>query len=447
MKTVLSIAIPAYGRPQETKDNVMRLLQCERNDIEFLVVDNDETGEQIKDWMLAIKDERFHYYQNEKNIGRSNNIAKVAELAESDHVLIMTSDEKLCLDVLDEIIEKIREYPDFGIILGRVLTSLGRQAFEHGAPGVYEKGIEALMQLPFLGELNAMVVNRKYLDFKKLYNQNEIYMQYRLGIMALEHGKYIFMDRQFSNLIDTEEIHLNLSRDEVYRTGNFDKKKWSSTAAEFYTPRSRGMELRQYLELIDSYNLRLNQRIQLIDKWVTYYTGMVLIYVLACQSPAIRRMQGGMELCGYEEALNVWKSELLPFFQKKEEEERYCYVGRFEDVIKNELILIHQAEKILESICECNKIAIYGEGRVSERLQMTLSCMGVSTVLCCEQNDITEALVLVPYRYDESVEKNLLEQGAYNVLFMDRMGKYLSIVWCDRHQTPDNFNHYVIYID
>lgn len=446
MCPILSIAIPTYGSPDAVKDNVTRLLACKRHDIEILVVDNDETGEQIKSWMLSVEDSRFHYHQNQQNIGRPDNIVKAVELAQSDNVLLLSSDDILCLDALDEVFKYIKLYPDFGVLIGTVITSQGRLGVPFGKPGVYEIGIDSLMQLPLFGNLVPMVVNRKYLNLQKLYHQDEAYMQLRIAIMALEYGRYIYFDTQLSYMLDNAEAHLNKEKYEPLEKGTLDISKWGKTT-DFYSPKARGVQLKQYLELIDSYNLRLNQRIQLIDKWVTAYAGDTLYYVVVCQSPFMRSIHADLKLCGYEEALQIWKSELLPFFEKKEQEGTYCYTGRFEDVIKNERILLHQAEQIMECICKSEKLIIYGEGKIPKNLQTVLSFMKFVSELYNKKANIDGALVLVPFRYDHKIEDMLLTQGAEKVMFMERLEKYLSIVWCSGHQTPDNFNHYVAYID
>ena len=147
MKPSLSISIPAYGYPGSLKANITRLLTSVRQDIEIVVVDNDETGTQIKESMLQIKDSRFHYYQNECNIGRTNNIVKAIEKAEADFVLLMSCDDELNLDALDKVIEAIENFPELALVMGTVTTSLGGLAYPNIGAGRYERGFQVLNAL------------------------------------------------------------------------------------------------------------------------------------------------------------------------------------------------------------------------------------------------------------------------------------------------------------
>ena len=56
MEKKLSIAIPTFGYPVSVVENIQRLLKFDRNDIEIVLVDNDASGKQIKDYMMSIED-------------------------------------------------------------------------------------------------------------------------------------------------------------------------------------------------------------------------------------------------------------------------------------------------------------------------------------------------------------------------------------------------------
>lgn len=445
MEPILSIAVPAYGHSKKLKENIAHWLTYEREDIEILIVDNDATGKEIKEHMLAIKDNRFHYYQNEKNIGRCNNIVRAIELASSNNVLVCAAEREICLDMLDDLMGYIVKYPDYGIITGVILDQDGNNVYTC-VPGIYKRGMEALMHIKFMGDLIPMLVNRRHLCFETLYAANEHYMQYRIALTAIINGDFIHLDKQLGSMLS--DIYLTLNSDHENTPCLAEGKKveeWVLT--DMFTPRARAMEVRQYIELTDHCEFRLNQRISLINKWIANFMGKALVYVLECQCPYDRRILGEVPLIGYQEVFEEWKCELLSFFQQKEKEGKYCYVGHLEDMIKNELILLHQAEEILDDIQKSRKIVIYGQGELFEHLQIILSYMKYDSFLFENSLSIESSLVLLPFMYDKDIEEKLLKQGAQKVIFMDRMAKYLSIVWCSKHLTPDNFNYWTVYID
>ena len=95
MKPKLSISIPTYGSPEIVVQNVKKILECPYQNIEVNIVDNDETGEQLKNVTNIITDKRFRYHRKAKNIGRRNNIAKAIEIAEANFVLLLSSSDEI----------------------------------------------------------------------------------------------------------------------------------------------------------------------------------------------------------------------------------------------------------------------------------------------------------------------------------------------------------------
>lgn len=448
MGAKLSIAIPTYGAPKGVIQNVQRLLRYEDDRIEIIVIDNDETGEQIKDKMLQIKDPRFYYFQNKTNIGRSNNVAKAVELASMDHVLLLSSNDQLYFDAVNEILEKLDKYPNYGIMLGTVTTNTGGYGFDPKSPGIYKAGYEALITIPFLGNLMPMVINRKYLDFKYLYGQNEHYMQLRMALIAAKYGDLIYLNNTIGDMSANENNILNKETDECFFNG-YTPEKWDISIGGHlhYSPEARILQLKSYLTLIEDCCERRDQKSKVIEKWVISLMAKCLYAIAHYVSPYSIRVDGQMGHLHYKDVLDLFKNEMLSFFKEREDKGSYYFSGHLQDLVNNELLLIAQGKSILESILSSDRVYIWGTGRNQINLQSLLKCMKIQSYLSECKEDLTDALVLVLTGTNNNLRKEMLDHGAAQVLFMDRMAKYIGIVWCSEHDGPEYWDEYVAYMD
>lgn len=447
---ILSIAIPTYGYPEGIIANVTKLLTYERQNIEIIVVDNDETGEQIKHHMMMITDQRFHYYQNKENIGRSNNVAKAVEKASIDNVLLLSSDDELLFDAVDEIIDLLQKNTPYGLMLGTINTNTGGYGFDPKIPGTYHAGSEALSTIPFLGDLMPMVINRKYLDFNNLYEQNEQYMQLRMALMTAKKGNLIYLHHILGNMVAPANSHLeNGKLSECFFHG-YTPEKWDVNNGGImqYSPEGRIMQLKNYLQIIEDCCERRDQKLRVIEKWVVSLMAKSLQAIPAYMSPVYIRMDGYIGHLHYTEVLENFKNEMMVFFQEREKKGEYYYSGHLQDLINNELLLIQQGKFILQNILNADKVFIYGNSKKEKNLQGLLTCMGIDSQLFTLNKNIKGELILVDSEYDLELEKDLLQNNPVKtVLFMDRMAKYLTIVWCSEHEGEEYCKEYLAYLD
>lgn len=451
MELKLSIAIPTFGAPNAISDNLKRLLKCNRNDIEILIVDNDETGTQLKNIISSITDRRLKYYKNDKNIGRNNNIARALELARADYVLLLSSDDELYMDALDEVLETINSFPRLGIILGTIINSIGQTGFKSRPAGIYKKGYEAFVNLPFLGDLMPMVINKTYIDLNKCYDQNESYMQNRLALYAAGKGDLIYLKNKMGYMIASEDIHRNPNIYEAFANGTYSVETWDlhATGYLYYSHMGRITQLKQYLSIIDEFDLRLNQRMFVIEYWTSKMLANALMYVLTCRNPVLHALEN-QELQGvysYSDVLNAFEYEMSMFFAKREAEGKYFFLGRLRDMIKNEIILINQAKMILQDVTLSSSIGVIGKDSiVSEKLCNLLELIGYKAVIVSLDDQIANMLVLIPRMYDQELDQKLRMAGVRNIHYMDRMAKYLGIAWCSEHPEPEFFTDYDSYV-
>lgn len=450
MKPSLSISIPAYGYPDSLKANITRLLTSVRQDIEIVVVDNDETGTQVKESMLQIKDSRFHYYQNECNIGRTNNIVKAIEKAEADFVLLMSCDDELNLDALDKVIEAIENFPELALIMGTITTSLGGLAYPNIGAGRYERGFQALDALPFLGSLLPMVINKKYIECEKLYDLNETYMQNRLVLLLANRGDLIVLDCILGMQVDyMEERAEDGGTIEVYKKG-IDMSSWN-TGGCYYGPYCRIEQLQSELDIINQYKLRTDKKIKIVEKLVSRRIGQLCNYIVGCHDVYLVKLAGTEGFMTYEEVFTLFLTRMGEYFAALEQKKCYFFSGRLQDMIKNERLLLERAEAIMNVIQEKN-VVVWGPGNKSEKLIGFLKLININVkaiaienkkykqdVEIIDLNNLSQSeIVLIPDGYSDTIEKILSDKSECNYYFMDQMAKYLAVVYCSQHKDENS---------
>lgn len=432
-KYKLSISIPTYGYPQALRKNVSGLLKINRPDVEIVVVDNDSTGEQIGDFVKSISDERFHYYRNERNIGRSANIAKAAEMSAADYVLLASSDDVIYNDSIDKLIAIIEKNPDCGVIMGRIITDRGNILGYLGNNHVYKKGYDALIAIPRMGVLRPFVLNKKYIDFNKIYSQEETYMQTRLAYISSGYGGFIGISDKIAYIVDQKSYTEDQNLLECYSIGNWEeeKKTWSFGGC-YYSPQARADQLKKDLVTIEEMPLRLSHLIKLVDKNVTLTLSDVITYVSGCHDPKLVKNGGSVGFLGVEEVLDIFQKEMEPFFLSREKKGFYSYTGNFNDKMKNERIVFSKIREILRTIEEECEVSVYGNLSEKKRLSVILKYMGIDMV-----DEPVGRVALVSDIYDDSYEKEILALGAKKVLFFDWMARYLTIAYVDKHSKED----------
>ncbi len=459
MEKKLSIAIPTFGYPVSVVENIQRLLKFDRNDIEIVLVDNDASGKQIKDYMMSIEDERLHYYQNECNIGRSNNMIRAIEKADSNYVLLMSSDDELFPNAVDEIMDIISNSPDFALIMGTIRTNLGNTAFSKIESGRYQKGYEALNILPFLGNLIPFVINKSYIHTPDFYDLDETYMQNRLVLSVANSGDLFFLKQDLGRQIDNMSDRYSDTMPEIF-ANNEDLSSWNTKGC-YYAPQSRIIQLQSELEIINQYTMRGDQKIKIVDKLVSRRIGQLCEYLVGCHDPYLIHSSGTAGFMSYQKVFQMFLEQMEQYFQKIEADKLYFFSGRVRDIVNNELLLIEQAENILKQIAQ-SQVYIWDVGNQSGKLLGMLSLMNIemkglivteekSREYCKDapivkpENLSGTELILIPGLWNDFIIRKLQAQNIKNYHFMDRMSKYLAVVWCSSLQTEESIKEYLNY--
>ncbi|RDU58447.1 glycosyltransferase [Helicobacter sp. MIT 99-5507] len=105
---LLTIAFPTYKRPFRIKEAVNDTLKMDCNEIEVIVCDNNEDY-QTRDLLSDIKDSRFKYYRNNKNLGLCGNFKSCIMNATGKFVLIISDEDRINPSAIYDILNIIKE--------------------------------------------------------------------------------------------------------------------------------------------------------------------------------------------------------------------------------------------------------------------------------------------------------------------------------------------------
>lgn len=118
----LTIGIPTFNRcdllPQ-TLDNILaQVVPCRSNRVHILICDNAST-DNTKDVVLrytTLHPKLITYFRNDKNIGFTPNVDKCIQLATTDFVLIMSDDDALEDNAVEDVLNILDKHPDLGLL-------------------------------------------------------------------------------------------------------------------------------------------------------------------------------------------------------------------------------------------------------------------------------------------------------------------------------------------
>ena len=122
MSPVITVAIPAYNRPEDLAVLLETILAQDYGDFDVLVVE-DQSPKQaeiravVERAMDKRRDLRIRYHSNEKNLGFDGNVRRVLELSEGDFTLYMGDDDLMRPGALSRVGSAIEKNANLGVIL------------------------------------------------------------------------------------------------------------------------------------------------------------------------------------------------------------------------------------------------------------------------------------------------------------------------------------------
>ena len=116
-----SFVLPAY-KSDYLQDAIESILQQTLNDFELIIVD-DASPYNLESIVKQYNDQRIVFHRNEVNIGGKNlvmNWNKCIKYAKGEYVILASDDDIYSPFFLQQVDERIKDYPDVDIIRSRV---------------------------------------------------------------------------------------------------------------------------------------------------------------------------------------------------------------------------------------------------------------------------------------------------------------------------------------
>lgn len=301
-RKILTIAIPTYNRSKYLLECLNSIVPQINKNVELIISDNasqDNTKEVIEEYIN--KYPFIKYYRNKKNMGMDNNFLNCLRRASGDYVHIMSDDDIMLPNCINEIIRYINIYKDISLI------SLNDCKFQGVFIGV-DKCSRVRMNLRqniytedknyFLskvsyniGFLSTLVFNRKY--FKEIIKPEKyigtIWLQSHIALICTKGNRKLgiikhncIAGRNGNGKIEADEwdrIFIKEFKNLLYKTGKhagYSKKVletvYLSMLKDFLPSVIIGNKLNEDPDFVKK------QRKRIIKNTYKYFSAWILIY-------------------------------------------------------------------------------------------------------------------------------------------------------------------------
>lgn len=218
-KPLLTVAIPAYRRP-ETLEKIIKSFQQEENQNFVLLIADDSMDKSVEKMITPYlkKYSNIIYHKNKENLGFNKNVLHLYELVSTKYVWYLCDDDTIVSGCVDKILNAIKKF-DFSVAVFNCSWVNPYGVLSHA--GVLEdklytklnqlKTYQPLMRMTFL----SIVIFEKRIDveeIKKTDFQDNIFIQITLGLLTLS-NKFRYVE------VADEILHRNVG----YKYGEFFK--------------------------------------------------------------------------------------------------------------------------------------------------------------------------------------------------------------------------------
>lgn len=122
MNPLLSICIPSYNRPQETKRLLESIYAQNQPGIEIVIAEDvspkrEEIKQVAHDFKVLHPDFNLHLHLNDKNLGYDGNLRSLLSSATGDFCMFMGDDDILCPGAIKKVWDVLTANPDIGMVL------------------------------------------------------------------------------------------------------------------------------------------------------------------------------------------------------------------------------------------------------------------------------------------------------------------------------------------
>ena len=111
----VSVCMPNYNYGNYIGKSIQSVLDQTFKDFELIIVDDASTDNSISE-IKKFSDNRIHFYQNEKNIGRLKNINKALSIAQGIYIILLPSDNLISPNILERSVSVLDLNKNVGLV-------------------------------------------------------------------------------------------------------------------------------------------------------------------------------------------------------------------------------------------------------------------------------------------------------------------------------------------
>ncbi len=165
----ISFCIPTYNRGDVLEANVKRILECQGNNFEVVVVDNNSPDD-TRSRMEKINDPRLFYYKNSTNLGATLNMIETYKKARGEWIFSLSDEDYLTNDMMKAIMKYLEsdEAEKVSVILGGLRKTYNDQHIIYKTAR-YLRGDHALCNVGFTHlYMSGLLIRKEHVDFNYL---------------------------------------------------------------------------------------------------------------------------------------------------------------------------------------------------------------------------------------------------------------------------------------
>ncbi len=197
-KKILTIAIPAYGRPNTLETIIKQFQNEDVSKFNLLICDDaspNDLTDTVKKYLSQMPNLKF--IRNEKNLGFSGNVCKLYDLAETDFIWFVCDDDTIIPGCVTKIVESLIKYNPTVAVYNHIWTNpygiegtagVKADVIYHNENEV--KDYNDIMRMTFLSTL----VLKKLLtseEIRKTEYTSNVFIQISLALILLS-NKFVY---------------------------------------------------------------------------------------------------------------------------------------------------------------------------------------------------------------------------------------------------------------
>lgn len=198
MEPVLTVGITSYKRVDELKRCINSIQTKYINDIEILISeDHSPLSHEIQKVICEIKEHsnyNIYFSTNEKNLGYDMNLGKIIQKSHGKYIFLLSDDDMVYPECLDEIIPLLKKDNDYGVIYAPfVYKNTGKKDRNRKKNFEIHPGVQSTKQYIYDAILFSGLIFRKdyvkSLDSSRFKNMN-YFQVYMFMSMLYKYGGY-----------------------------------------------------------------------------------------------------------------------------------------------------------------------------------------------------------------------------------------------------------------